>query len=706
MTRRSGFEKLMEPGYIGRIHTRNRIIKTASGTGLLDKDGTVGEAIIAHYEALAKGGVGLIIFEFCTVEWPRGSNRPGLVGARIHDDQLIPGYRELTKVVHKHGCPIFIQLYHSGPWFIPGEGIVDAGDRIAVSVLTDDDFPSRELSNLSHRELSIGKARELSIADIGELINTFANAAERAQKAGFDGVELNSSHFHLLNSFLSRFWNRRQDAYGCGSPENRARFLCNVIREIKKRCGQDFAVDTLINGAEYGLKNGITLEEAKRTAQLLQEAGADAIHVRTEGYGNLSDMLHSDRFFYPELPRELIVEGLDYSRKGRGMWVPLGAAIKKMVSIPVFVAGRLDPELGEEILRQGKLDFIGMTRRLLADPELPNKVAEGRLEDIAPCSGCLYCWHEKACNNRPIRCRINAALGREREYEIKPVEKKKKVLIAGSGPAGMEAARVAALRGHEVILYEKWYKLGGLLPLAAIVKDLEFESILDTIHYFKTQMTKLGVKIRLEKEVNFSEIKKINPDVVILATGGVSVIPEIPGINNRKVLSSDQLHGKLKLALRLLGPKAIEGLTKLWMPIGKRVVIIGGALAGCQLAEFLVKRGRKVTIVDTAKKLGEGLLSNDPTRLFKWLDQKGMTMMAEVKYEEITDKGLVITTKEGERRTLEADTIMTALPLLPTADLLKSLEGKVPEVYQIGDCRESGFIHNAIADGSRIARMI
>jgi 2,4-dienoyl-CoA reductase (NADPH2) len=628
------------------------------------------------------------------------------VGARIHDDQLIPGYSELTKAVHQHGCPIFLQLYHSGPWFIPGEGRVEAGDRIAVSVLTDDDFPSREFSNFSHRELSISKARELSLADIEELIHTFGKAAERAQKAGFDGVELNASHFHLLNSFLSRFWNRRQDAYGCGSPEDRARFLCDVIREIKKRCGQDFAVDTLINGAEYGLKNGITLEEAKRTAQLLQEAGADAIHVRTEGYGHLSDMLHSDRFFYPELPKELIVEGLDYSRKGRGMWVPLGAAVKQSVSIPVFVAGRLDPELGEEVLRQGKLDFIGMTRRLLADPELPNKVAEGRLEDIAPCSGCLYCWHEKACNNRPVRCRINAALGREQEFAMKPAEKKKKVLIAGSGPAGLEAARVAALRGHEVTLYEKGHQLGGLLPLAALVKDLEFESILDTIRYFETQLTKLGVAVRLGKEFDLSVIHEINPGVVILATGGVNAIPEIPGIDHRKVLRSDRLHGKLKLALRFLGPKAVEQLTKWWMPIGKRVVIIGGALAGCQVAEFLVKRGRKVTLVDTAKKFGEGLLSNDPTRLFKWFDQKGVTVMAEVKYEEITDKGLVITTKDGERKTLEADTILTALPLLPTADLLKGLKGKVPEVYQIGDCRESGFIHSAIADGSRIARMI
>jgi len=706
MASRSRFEKLMEPGYIGRVRTRNRIIKTASGGGLVERDGTAGETIRSHYEALAKGGVGLIVFEFCTVEWPRGSNRPGLMGATIHDDKYIPGYSELTKAVHKHRCPIFIQLYHSGPWFIPGEGTVDVGEKIAVSIITENDFPSRELSDLSHRELSIAKARELTLADIEELIDTFAKAAVRAQKAGFDGVELNASHFHLLNSFLSRFWNRRQDAYGCGSPENRARFLCQIVREIKKRCGEDFGVETLINGMEYGLKNGITLEESKRTAQLLQEAGADAIQVRTEGYGNLSDMLHSDRFFYPELSKNLIVEGLDYSRKGKGMWVPLGTEIKKVVSIPVFVAGRLDPKLGEEILRQGKLDFIGMTRRLLADPELPNKISEGRPEDIAPCSGCLYCWHEKACNNRPIRCRINAALGREREFEIKPAEKKKKVLIIGSGPAGMEAARVAALRGHEVMLYEKGHHLGGLLPLAAIVKDLELESLLDTIHYFETQMTKLDVKIKLGEEVNFSEIKKINPDVAILATGGVSAIPEIPGIKSRKVLNNDKLHKRLKLALRFLGPKALEQLTKWWMPIGKRVVIIGGGLAGCQLAEFLVKRGRRVAIVDTAKKLGEGLLANDPTRLFKWFNQKGVTIIAEVQYEEITEKGLVITTKEGERKTLEADTIITSLPLLPTADLLKSLKGEGPEVYQIGDCRESGFIHSAIADGSRIARMI
>lgn len=695
MTSSARFEKLMELGYIGRVRTRNRIIKTAAGTGLIEKDGIVGETMKGYYETMAKGGVGLLIHEYCSVEYPRGMLRAWYT-AHLSDDKFIPSYSKLVEAVHKHGCPFFMQLMHSGPWFQPNMGFDEPGDRITPSAFTQDELPAGLFT----------PTRELSVAEIEELIDTFAKAAERAQKAGFDGVEINGSHYHLINAFLSRFWNRRHDAYGCDSLENRARFMCSIVREVKRRCGKDYPVTALFNAVEYGVEKGTTLEEAKRFAQLLQEAGADAIQVRAAGYGPFSGILHADRFFYPELPKELMVKELDWSRKGKGITVPLGAAIKEVVSVPVFLASRLDPELGEEILRQGKLDFIGMTRRLFADPELPNKVAAGRLEDIAPCAGCNYCWHLRAFVDSPLRCRINAALGREREYEIKPSEKKKRVLIAGGGPAGMEAARVAALRGHEVILYEKETKLGGSMRLAAMVKDLELESILSIIRYLRTQLTKLGVTMRLGKEVNLSIIEEIKPDVLILATGGVNTIPAIPGINRRKVVDSAKLHRTLKSYMRFFRPKTLERLTKFWMPVGKRVVIIGGALQGCELAEFLVKRGRKVVVVDTAEKLGEGMLSDDPDRLFKWLNQKGATMIAQVKYEEITDEGLVITTKDGERQTLKADTIIPALPFQPDADLMKSLEGKVPEVYKIGDCREPGYMYDAIADGSRIARII
>lgn len=566
MTSSSRFEKLMEPGYIGRVRTRNRIIKTASGTGLTEPDGTIGEASRALYETMAKGGVGLVIFEFTTVEHPRGARRPTSDEARLHDDKFIPGFSELTKAVHKHSCPIFLQLMHSGPWYVPDEGREVLGDRVSASTLTEDEF--RGLAEMLAPDMII--PRELSIAEIEELIDKFGKASERAQKAGFDGVEINGSHHHLINTFFSRIWNRRQDAYGCGSLENRARFMVKIAQEVKKRCGKDFPVSTLINAVELGHERGTTLEEGKRFAQLLQDAGVDAIHVRAAGYGTFGvNLLHADRLFHPELPKHLRVKELDFSRKGKGFSVPLGAAVKEVVSVPVFVAGRLDPELGEEILRQGKIDFIGMTRGLFADPELPKKVAAGRLEDIAPCSGCLYCWHERAYLGKAVRCRINAALGREREFEMKPIRKKKKVLIVGGGPAGMESARVATLRGHEVTLYEKGHTLGGLLPLAAIVKDVESESILDTIRYLETQMTKLGVAVRLGKEVNPSIIKEINPDVVILATGGVPTMPEIPGIDNDKVVSTSKLHGKLKTVLRFLGQNPSSSLRNYGCPSGK-----------------------------------------------------------------------------------------------------------------------------------------
>jgi len=583
---------------------------------------------------------------------------------------------------------------HAGPWLAKQEGI-GFQERVAASTLSTDELPSDAWVS----------GKELAIPEINELIDIFGKAAERAKKAGYDGVEINGSYYHLINGFLSRFWNRRRDEYGCDSLENRARFYCDIIREVKRRCGEDYPVATNINAVEYGLKNGITLEEAKRFAPLLEAAGADLIQVRITGYGEYFSLLLPEHILYPELPKNLDFGSMDLSRNGKGILVPFAAAIKQGVTVPVACAGRLDPEVGEESLRQRKLDFVGMTRGLIADPELPNKVAAGRLEDIVPCPGCGYCSHSRK-GDSPLRCRMNAAAGREREYEIKPAEKKKKVLIAGGGPAGLEAARVAALRGHEVTLYEKEHTLGGLMPLAALVKDFELQQLLSTIRYFETQMAKLGVSVGLGNGVDRSAIEKVNPDVVILATGGVSVMPKIPGIENPKVIDSARLHSKLKTALKFFGPKMLGQLTKIWMPIGKRVVIVGGAIQGCQLAAFLVKRGRKVTIVDTAETLGEGLPYENPVRLFKWLDEKGMTRLAGVRYEEITDKGLVVMTKEGERKTLEADSIIVSLPALPDAGLLNSLKGKVTEVYQIGDCREFGLMHDAIADGSRIGRNI
>jgi 2,4-dienoyl-CoA reductase (NADPH2) len=269
------------------------------------------------------------------------------------------------------------------------------------------------------------------------------------------------------------------------------------------------------------------------------------------------------------------------------------------------------------------------------------------------------------------------------------------------------AARVAALRGHEVLLYEREHKLGGLLSLAAMVKGFEREDTLSLIRYLKTQVTKLGVKISLGTEVDRSLIKKIKPDVLIIAGGGVHNVPEVPGINGRNVVTSRALHRRLKTYLKFFGPRVLRWLTNFWMPIGKRVVIMGGNIQGCQVAQFLVKRGRKVTIVETTKEIGDGLLETFVKPfLLDWLAEKGVTIMTEVNYNKITDKGLVITTNTGKRQTIEADTIVTAMPLLPNTELIKSLKGSVPELHVIGDCKEPHLIVDAIADGSRIARAI
>jgi 2,4-dienoyl-CoA reductase (NADPH2) len=347
-----------------------------------------------------------------------------------------------------------------------------------------------------------------------------------------------------------------------------------------------------------------------------------------------------------------------------------------------------------------------MTRRLQADPELPNKLAAGRDDEIAPCTACSHCLESNSFRI-PIVCRINAALGGEEEYVIEPALIKKKVVVVGGGPAAMEAAKVAAKRGHEVTLYEKEGKLGGLLPMAALVKGTEVEDIPAMASYLENQIRKLGVKVHLGEEFTPTMVEEVKPDVVIIATGGLSSIPEIPGIYGRNVMTNTKLHRQLKFFLKLFGPNTLRWLTKFWMPLGKRVVIIGGAIQGCELAEFLVKRGRKVTVVDTAEELCELMPIRNKIKLLKWLPKKGATLISGIKeYVEITKKGLTIVTREGERQIIEADTIVTALPLKPNTELFKAVEGMVPEVYSIGDCREPHLIIQAVAEGYRIAKAI
>ncbi len=685
-------EKLLEPIAIKGVRLKNRMVKPGQGMRYADKEGYMSDRLLAFYEATAKGGVGLITLEVCSVDFPLGMSGAGHL--RIDDDRFIPGLGQMAATIHKYQCPVFLQLGHAGhrhPQKFAG------AQPVAASSLTADDAPE-----ILDRDYTSPK--ELTISEIEELVTKFTNGAERARKAGFDGVEVHACHDYLINGFLSLAWNRRQDAYGCQDVMSRSKFLVDIIKAIKERTGRDYPVGVRINGAEYGINRGITPEESRRFSQIIQEAGADYIHVSAYGYGNYTRLIYPEQIFYPEPPHPLAAS-LEKRNGGAGALVSLAGAVKEVVSLPVITVGRFDAILAEKAIREGKADLVAFGRQLFADPEFPNKVASGRLEEIAPCMACLEC-RNKVSLNEGIQCRVNAALGREREYAIRPAEKKKKVLVVGGGPAGMEAARVAALRGHEVVLYEKEHDLGGLLSLAGMVRGFDVENLPALAFYLRTQLAKLGVQVRLGSEVKTSVINEIKPDVTILATGGVPATLEIPGMNRENVLSTSTLHKRAKIFLRFLGPRTLRSLTRFWMPFGKRVVVVGGAIQGCELAEFLVKRGRTVTLVETSDKMGAGMVEVNRVRLLRWLTRKGVTLLTEVKYDEITDKGLVIVTKDGTKKTLEADTVALATGLAPNDQLLKTVEGQGTEIHLIGDCEKPGLIIDAIHEGSRIGRSI
>ena len=547
--------------------------------------------------------------------------------------------------------------------------------------------------------------KALTIAEIEEITERYISGALRVAEAGFDGLEINTAGDHLGHTFLSRFWNKRSDKYGAQSMQNRTRFVVDILRGIKKRVGPDFPVQILMNALEIGGgEESLNTQETKEIAQIFQEAGADSLHIRSHWLGMHQGSFNHELLFYPEahIPLKEFPKEMDWSRKGPGATVPLTALIRECVSVPVMAVGGLDADLGEKALREGKADLIGMNRRFFADPEYPNKVAEGRLDDIAPCTHCNNCNKKY---NEPRSCRINASFGTDR-YEVIKAPKKKKVLVVGGGPSGMQTARIAAMRGHHVTLFEKGPYLGGSVPLAAMVKGFELEDLPAFVRFFERQIRKLGVDVRLSTEFTPSDIDRIKPDVVVLALGGTPTYPDVPGINGRNVVKSADLYSMLRFFIRFLGPKRLRFLTKIWMPVGKSVVIVGAAIQGCQLGEFLTKRGRKVAIVDAEKELGKWMYPERKTRLFYWFRKKGVPLTGGVKLERITPAGLSITAKDNNKQFLRAEKIIPAMPLAPNLELVKKLEGKVSVIYTVGDCANPGIIPDATASGWQVGNDI
>jgi 2,4-dienoyl-CoA reductase-like NADH-dependent reductase (Old Yellow Enzyme family) len=571
--RQKQFPKLFEPGRIGSLELKNRLVMPPMGTNYALKDGSVTQRQTDYYEERSKGGVSLVIVEISCVDSPVG--KAAVRQIYVDDDRFIPGLSKLAEAIKRHGARAAIQIHHAGR---QTSAKLTGHQPVAPSPIP---VPGGE------------QPRELALSEIATLVPRFAEAAERAKKAGFDGVEIHGAHGYLISQFLSPLSNHRRDAYG-GSLENRARFLLEVIEAIRERVGRDYPVWCRLSAMEIGAEGGITLEETQVVAQMAEKAGLDAIHVSAH------QVTPARRPPMAQPPC---------------LFVPLAEGIKKVVSVPVITVGRIPPELAEGVLRDGKADFISIGKALLVDPYLPQKVATGRTGDIRPCIYCLACLDSISWRKEGVCCVVNPTLGREREYELKPAESPKKVVVVGGGAGGMEAARVAALRGHKVVLFDEGEELGGQLLLAS---KPPFKDTIETFRqYLVGQVTKLGVELRLRERFTPDMLNELKPDVVVLATGVRPFIPQIPGIQSEKVLQASEV---------LVGAET-----------GERVAVIGGELVGCETALYLMERGKKVTIMRRGPELATKVHHFIREPLLGRLQFKGVSMLTGVEYEEITE---------------------------------------------------------------------
>lgn len=646
--------KLFERGNIGRLELKNRICMAPMLTALSEPvdEGRLSQRDIDFYAARAKGGAGLIITVFMR---PNRKLEASIGDPVVNSPRCIRWLNDLAEACHEYGSKVCVQVSPGLGRIQPPNPALPHGGLVSASPLPCFWDPGVT-------------TRELTTVEVEQLVKDIEFSCGIIAASGIDAIEFHGHQGYLLDQFQTTVWNKRTDKYG-GDFEGRMRFPLELVAAARKGAGEDFPI-TYRYGLTHYWDQGRSIEEGLEMAKRLEAAGVAALHIDCGAYET------NNRAQPP-------------TTQPPGCMVELAERTKQAVKIPVLTVGKLGyPDLAERVLEEGKADFIVLGRPLLADPEWANKVKQGRMEDIVPCIGCHEGCLRRVLGGKHISCAVNPACGLERDSVITPATEKKRVLVIGGGPAGMEAARVAALRGHDVTLWEKIYALGGNLITAA-VPDFKMDYKL-LLEYLTTQVKKLGIKTRLAHKATPELIADFRPDVLLVATGAMPIVPDYPGIPEM-----------MKLGRVVTAVDALLGTKK----VGQDVAVIGGGLIGCETGLWLAQQGKKVTVIARHAAMRDMWWINAKD-IQENLEAANATVLTFTNVLKVSEAGVDIVDENGKESRIKADTVLLAVRMEPSQELWDKVKDKMPEAYALGDCVESRMVMEAMWEGFRTARLI
>lgn len=671
--KKNSYPYLLSEGRIGTLTLRNRIVMTPMGSNLGEGDGTIGARSQAYYLERAKGGAGLLIMGSVAIAWPLSSVIPRQ--AALANETHVPGIQELAAQVHAHGCKLALQLHFGG--------LMSTVDTAAGRPLWTPSVPAPKLpgdmaDGILKKEFSALAAplaaatpeyRVLTEQDISTLVNLFATAAQRAQRAGVDGVEIHAGHGYIISEFISPNSNHRTDKYG-GSVENRARVLTDVLKGIRNVVGRTYPVWCRIDSEEFFQPEGVTLEDAKVTAQLAELAGADAIHVSA----------YAD-------PRYGIAHSSAHTPQEPELLVPNAAAIRAVVNIPVIAVGHLEPGRADHHIAAGRFDFVAMGRKLLADPHLPNKLAHGQARTIRPC---IYSY---SCNSQiyiggNVNCAVNPETGRELEFGASATEQPKRVVVVGAGAAGLECSRRLAARGHAVTLLEQSPYLGGALRAAAVC----YEPIGQLLRWLLESLESSKVSVRLCSPGTAETIRALSPDFVVLALGSQPA----PVTSFEMPVSST---GSFEFLFKARPAHQRDATNT----PSRHSIIVGNDVIALELAAHLARKREIVTVIDRGDEFGHGAPLVRRWRLLHELRGLEVNLLSGAQELSALEGFFSYRTRYGQTRTLAADRIVVASRVEAGTDLAAELQDQGIPCRAIGDCAEVAYIDQAMRSAARIA---